>query len=217
MPAWHPRLGTNIVILRPMFLLQILSIWQSLKHFDQWLFTKLNSQFTNPLFDALMPFLRMDKHWYPLYVFFGVFVLLNFRRHGGWWILFFISTIAITDMTGTYVFKHNIERLRPCADPDFFYQVRLLVDRCSGGYSFTSNHAANHFGMATFLFLSFKPFMKKWAWIFYLWAILIAYAQVYVGVHYPLDVAGGAVLGILAGMLTGMVFNKRYGFANFDK
>lgn len=200
-----------------MFFLQQSGIWHTLKHFDQRLFIELNSMHTNSFFDSLMPFLRNGPNWYPLYVFLGAFVLLNFRSRGGWWILFFISTIAITDMTGTYIFKHNVERLRPCADPEFFFHVRLLVDRCSGGYSFVSNHAANHFGMATFLFLTFKPIMKRWSWIFFLWAALIAYAQVYVGVHYPLDVLSGAIIGILAGTLTGFVFNKRHGFAIFDK
>ena len=200
-----------------MFFLQQSGIWHTLKHFDQRLFIELNSMHTNSFFDSLMPFLRNGPNWYPLYVFLGAFVLLNFRSRGGWWILFFISTIAITDMTGTYIFKHNVERLRPCADPEFFFHVRMLVDRCSGGYSFVSNHAANHFGMATFLFLTFKPIMKRWSWIFFLWAALIAYAQVYVGVHYPLDVLSGAIIGILAGTLTGFVFNKRHGFAIFDK
>lgn len=200
-----------------MFFLQQSGIWHTLKHFDQRLFIELNSMHTNSFFDSLMPFLRNGPNWYPLYVFLGAFVLLNFRSRGGWWILFFISTIAITDMTGTYIFKHNVERLRPCSDPDFFFHVRLLVDHCSGGYSFVSNHAANHFGMATFLFLTFKPVMKRWSWIFFLWAALIAYAQVYVGVHYPLDVLSGAIIGILAGTLTGFVFNKRHGFAIFDK
>lgn len=117
---------------------------------------------------------------------------------------------------GTYLFKHNFHRLRPCSDPDLLFQVRLLTDRCSGGYSFTSNHAANHFGMATFFFITFRSVLKKWAWIGFLWAGLIAYAQVYVGVHYPLDVLCGALLGLILGLLTGKVFNKRYGFAIFD-
>jgi undecaprenyl-diphosphatase len=199
-----------------MFSLLQISFLQKLEEWDQRLFVQLNSELTNSFFDAIMPFLRNGHNWYPLYLFLAVFVIMNFRSNGGWWMLFFVATVAIADMTGTYVFKHNVERLRPCSDPDFYFHVRLLVDQCSGGYSFTSNHAANHFGMATFLFLTFKPFMKKWGWIFVLWALLIAYAQVYVGVHYPLDVLAGALLGILAGTLTGVVFNKRYGFAIFD-
>ncbi|MBC7949755.1 MAG: phosphatase PAP2 family protein [Chitinophagaceae bacterium] len=194
----------------------MLSILKTLEEFDQWLFMKLNSGMTNPVFDVLMPFLRHGTHWAPLYLFLGVFVGINFGKKGLWWILFFVVTVAFTDMIGTYVFKHNVLRLRPCNDPDFFYNVRLLVQRCSGGSSFTSNHAANHFGMATFFLISFYPILKKWAWIGMVWAVLIAYAQVYVGVHYPFDVLAGALLGILVGLLTGKLFKNRYGFPIFD-
>ena len=199
-----------------MFILLQLSFLQKLKHVDQWLFIKLNGEFTNPVFDSVMPFMRNGMNWAPLYLFLAIFAVLNFKSKGAWWILFFIATIALTDMTGTYIFKHNFHRLRPCSDPAFFTHVRVLVNQCSGGYSFVSNHAANHFGMAAFLFITFRPFFKKWAWICFLWAGLIAYAQIYVGVHYPLDVFAGALLGLIIGTLTGKLFNKRFGFAIFD-
>jgi membrane-associated phospholipid phosphatase len=196
------------------FLLQM-GLWQKLEHWDQWLFIQLNSVLTNPFFDTIMPFLRNSLNWTPLYLFLGVFVLLNFRARGGWWCVFFVATAALTDMTGTYIFKHNIERLRPCSDPDFFFHVRLLVDYCSGGYSFVSNHAANHFGLAAFFFITMKHVLKKWALIGFVWAALIAYAQVYVGLHYPLDVLVGSLLGLAFGTLTGTQFNKRYGIVIF--
>jgi len=193
-----------------------ISILGRIKEWDQWLFIKINSVLINPVFDVLMPFLRNGTHWAPLYLFLGILAIVNFRSKGGWWILFFIATVALTDMTGTYLFKHNIERLRPCRDPDFYFRVRLLVDACSGGNSFTSNHAANHFGMATFFFVTFYPVIKKWAWLAFLWAGLIAYAQIYVGVHYPSDILAGTLIGLLIGTLTGKLFNKRYGFTIFD-
>jgi len=119
-------------------------------------------------------------------------------------------------MGGTILFKHNFHRPRPCLEPDLLFQARLLIDQCSGGSSFISNHAANHFGMATFFFITFRSVLRKWAWIGFLWAGLIAYAQVYVGIHYPLDVVAGAVFGMTIGLLTGKLFNKRYGFVIFD-
>jgi membrane-associated phospholipid phosphatase len=191
-------------------------ILQKLEQWDQWLFIRLNSVLTNPVFDSLMPFMRNGTYWAPLYLFLGVFVLLNYKSKGAWWIVCFIATVALTDMGSTYLFKHTFHRFRPCADPDFFFHVRLLVAQCGGKYGFTSNHAANHFGMATFFFITFRTILKKWAWAGFIWAGLIAYAQVYVGVHYPLDVTGGALLGLIAGLLTGKLFNKRYGFAIFD-
>lgn len=199
-----------------MFHILQLTFLQRLEQWDKWLFLQFNSGLTNPVFDSLMPFLRNGQHWAPLYLFLGSFVLLNFKSKGAWWILFFVATVAITDMTGTYLFKHNFNRLRPCNDPDFFFHVRLLVKQCGVGRSFTSNHAANHFGMATFFFITLRPVFKKWAWVGFLWAGLIAYAQIYVGLHYPSDVLAGALLGLLAGSITGKLFNKRYGFSIFD-
>jgi membrane-associated phospholipid phosphatase len=206
----------TIGIFEAMFFLLQLSAWQKLEHWDQWLFIKINNNLTNPFFDSLMPFMRNGDHWYPLYLFLLVFMLMNFKNRGLWWIVFFASTIALTDMTGTYIFKNNFERLRPCSDPEFFMHVRLLLKNCSGAYSFLSNHAANHFGMAAFFYITTKPFLHKWASIGFIWAALISYAQVYVGVHYPLDVLAGTLLGLLFGTLTGRLFNNRFGFANFD-
>ena len=199
-----------------MFFLLQSNFWQRLEKLDQWLFIQINSNFTNQFFDELMPYMRYPLNWAPLYVFLGAFALLNYKGKGAWWILFFIITIALTDMTGNYVFKYNIGRIRPCGDPDFFNHVRLLVNHCSTGYSFVSNHAANHFGIATFFFLTSKPLLKYWAYSGFVWAAIIGYAQVYVGIHYPLDVIGGALLGLLFGVLTGTIFNKRYGFVIFE-
>jgi undecaprenyl-diphosphatase len=77
--------------------------------------------------------------------------------------------------------------------------------------SFTSSHAANHFGMAIFLYLTLKNDFGKWPLLFFLWAFSISFAQVYVGVHYPLDVTCGALIGILIGYLCGKSFNRNYG------
>lgn len=197
------------------FLLET-GIWGKLHEFDQWLFLQINGNLTNPVFDVIMPFMRTAKHWGPLYLFVIVFALLNFRFKGLWWVIFFLSTAAMTDMTGTYAFKKVFKRPRPCSDLDFFTNVRVLVDHCSNGYSFVSNHAANHFGLATFFFITMRPLIGKWAAIGFVWAALVSYAQVYVGVHYPTDILAGSLLGLIFGTFTGRLFNKRYGFVTFD-
>ncbi len=199
-----------------MFYLLESGFLQKLDQLDRWLFLKVNNGLSNPFFDSLMPFMRNPAHWAPLYLFLAVFVILNFKGKGPWWALFFIATVALTDMGGNYLFKQNFHRPRPCMEPDLAFQVRLLIENCTGASSFISNHAANHFGMATFFFVTFRHVLPKWAWIGFLWAGLIAFAQVYVGIHYPFDVLAGAVFGSLVGLLTGNLFNKRYRFAIFD-
>ena len=184
---------------------------------DQWLFKKINSQWTNPVFDFLFPFFREAYFWAPLYLFLLLFVLSNFKRNWWWWMILFLCTVALTDMTGTKVFKYGFHRLRPCNDPNFSVYVRLLIKECGAGFSFVSNHAATHFGMATFFFFTMRHYFGKWIWVAYAWAACIAYAQVYVGIHYPLDVLGGALLGLIFGLFMAMLFNKKFGFANFDK
>jgi undecaprenyl-diphosphatase len=193
-----------------------ISLWQRLDEWDKRLFMKLNGQWTNSFFDAVFPYFRDALFWAPLYLFLLVFITVNYGKKGLWWSLVFICTVAITDMIGARVFKEGIERLRPCQDPFFSDHVRLLLKHCSGSYSFVSNHAANHFGLATFAFITFRDVFKGWAAVAFLWAFFIAYAQVYVGVHYPLDVVGGGVLGILVGTLTGTFFIRKWGTFNLD-
>ncbi len=183
---------------------------QKLQEWDQALFTVINSGTANPVFDVFMPFLRIAYVWAPLYLFIFVFVIQNYKIKGLWWVVFFLVTVAMADMVGTNVFKYNIERTRPCNNPELLPHLRLLVI-CPSGWGFTSNHAANHFGMATFIFLTFRHIFKKWTLIAFLWAGAICYAQVYVGVHYPGDVAAGAALGISFALLTSYLFNKFFG------
>lgn len=190
------------------------SLWQQLELWDKRLFIKLNSEWTNPVFDTVLPYFRDSVLWAPLYLFVLAFVALNYGKKGWWWSLAFVCTIALADITSSRVIKETIERLRPCNDPFFFDRVRLLIKACGSGYSFTSSHAANHFGMATFVSLTFYPTFKKWIYLTYVWAAFIAYAQVYVGVHFPLDIMGGALLGVLAGLLTASVFTAKVGTFN---
>jgi undecaprenyl-diphosphatase len=140
-----------------------------------------------------------------------VFIVINYGTKGWWWCLLFLCTIAVADMVGARIFKVGFERLRPCQDPDFLMDVRLLLKHCSGSFSFISNHAANHFGIATFISVTFYANFKKWIYLSYAWAFLVAYAQVYVGVHYPLDVLGGAALGTAAGVFTALIFKNKWG------
>ncbi len=188
-----------------------ISLWQQLEQWDKWLFVQLNSRFTNALFDAILPYFRDSVFWAPLYIFILVFIVANYGQKGWWWCLLFLCTIAIADLVGARVFKEGFERIRPCQDPDFMMQVRLLLKHCSGSFSFTSNHAANHFGIATFVSVTFLARFGSWIYLSYLWAFFIAYAQVYVGVHYPLDVLGGAALGTVAGGLTAKLFKFKWG------
>jgi len=65
--------------------------------------------------------------------------------------------------------------------------------------------------MAWFIYMTMKQYFKKWSYLFFIWAATIAYGQVYVGIHYPLDVLGGAIIGSFIGIMTASIFNRRVG------
>ncbi len=181
---------------------------------DKWFFVKINKEGANNVFDQVMPYLRQPYVWAPFYLFLLVFVLINFKKKALSWILFISETAGITDYTSSHILKPWIARLRPCNDPEVISNIRLLASYCGQNGSFTSSHAANHFGMAMFLFITLRPVWGNGCWLFFLWATLICYSQVYVGVHFPLDVIGGAVLGCMAGFFTAALFLKKSGPLN---
>ena len=115
---------------------------------------------------------------------------------------------GFADFTSASIVKPMVKRLRPCNDPVVSKTDDLRLTACGTGYSFPSTHATDHFAMAFFLIILFG---KRWRWIWLwalLWAALITFAQVYVGVHYPIDVFCGALYGILVGWLFSLIFTK---------
>lgn len=187
------------------------NIWEWLRYADTQLLLKINTEWTNPLLDSIYPWYREANAWVPLYLFLIVFAIMNFKAKALPWILFAVLTATLTDQLSSSFIKNLVERPRPCREELLIGQVRLILNNCSGGYSFPSSHATNHFGFAMFLFLTLRPIMKKWSYVFFIWAATIAYGQVYVGVHYPLDIVAGTLLGCLIGYFTGTYFNKRIG------
>jgi undecaprenyl-diphosphatase len=169
--------------------------------FDYTLFHKINHNWTNPFFDAVFPFIRESVLWVPLYLFLGIFGYVNFGRKGLYWILAAIVTVLISNYISSDIIKNMVDRPRPCSDSLLEDGARLLINRCPTSGSFTSSHATNHFALAVFVFLTLKH-VAKWSVGFLIWAFVISYAQVYVGVHFPVDVIGGALLGCSIGYFT---------------
>ena len=166
---------------------------------DQALFSLINGKWTNIVFDKLMPWLRTSNNWVPFYAALLIFLFIKWGTRAWKWIIIVALNVTITDQISSSFFKPFFHRLRPCADPAIMIKSRLLLDHCSGGYSFTSSHAANHFGLAMLVFMTLQPLFKKYTYLFFVWAAIIGYAQIYVGVHYPLDVLVGSCIGLLVG------------------
>ena len=180
---------------------------EPLIQFDRHIFFYINHDLTNPFFDWLMPILRNPRTWIPLYIFILAFCLLKFKKTGALIVILFALSAGFADFTSVHLMKNTIQRVRPCRDPIDSETATIRVP-CGTGYSFPSTHATDHFGMAAFI--SFV-FFRRWKWI-WLWAVLwagsISFAQVYVGVHFPIDVTVGALYGIFVGWLFYLVFKK---------
>lgn len=182
-------------------------------HYDRALFYILNTEWTTPFLDYLMPFIRNKLFWMPLYVFILSFLVINFKKQGFFLFLFMLLVVLVCDQTSSAVLKPLFNRLRPCDDPSFQEFVRLLMPDC-GGRSFPSSHATNHFGIAAFFSLIFYKEFKWVGPVLFGWALLVGYAQIYVGLHYPLDIAAGAVAGFVLGLFIAVIC-KRTVMLNF--
>ena len=184
-----------------------------IQQLDQTLFQLINGHWHNALADAVLPLFREKTFWIPAYLIFTGWLVWKYRLQALWILLMLVATVALSDTISHRLIKQSVKRERPCRNPDL--QVRQLA-YCGGGYSFTSNHAANHFALAMFILGLWGARARFWRWLLPLWAASIAYAQVYVGVHYPLDVLAGSLLGTLIGYPMGkwtrqwLRFDKRH-------
>lgn len=185
--------------------------FQKILQADYWLFSRINQNWTCPFLDNVLLFMREAELWVPFYLFLLVFALLNFGKRGFVWSLYMGMTAIISDLISSNLIKnHLVFRLRPCHNPLWADSMRILANYCPVGSSFTSSHACNHFAMAFFMYGTMKHTSRWWILVFP-WAFLISYAQVYVGVHYPLDVICGGILGSGIGILTSRVFKAQIG------
>ena len=174
---------------------------------DEQLFTFINSSMSHPFLDHLLVPIRDKLFWIPFYIFTISFVVINYTGKKLWFFFYLVIVITLADQLSSNVIKKHVERPRPCNEQHLIGQVVERV-HCGRGYSFTSSHATNHFAVATYLFFCLGSYLLIFRWPLFLWAFMISLAQVYVGVHYPLDILCGALLGIIIGFSVFTLKNK---------
>lgn len=163
---------------------------------DRSVFLFLNS-FHSPFWDKVMWMISAKLTWLPLYLAIIIFLILREKRKAILLIPLLILSVVITDQVSVHCFKEVFERLRPCHQPSLEGMVHIVNGKCGGKFGFVSSHAANTFGIAILSLLIFK---KRWySLVILAWASLVSYSRIYLGVHYPGDILGGALLGIVTG------------------
>ncbi|ROT47458.1 phosphatase PAP2 family protein [Candidatus Cardinium hertigii] len=168
---------------------------------DQVFFLMLN-KCHHPVIDHF--FRLVTSHFFslPLYI----FLILFIRKNLGWYgVMLFVLTIAIADQCSATLLKPLFGRYRPCYAMDML--SIHLVGTHKGLYGFPSSHASNTFAFAMLFWKIFK-WNYKYSYLFFIWATIVSYGRIYGGVHYPLDILGGAILGSGIGMSTYQVYKR---------
>ena len=168
-----------------------------LKQTDQQWFLWLNS-FHSPFFDQLIYHISGRFEWIPLYALLLFFIIRKFRWRSVWIIVGIVVLITLSDQLAN-ILKDGVKRLRPCKEPEIAHLVHIVNNYCRSSFGFVSGHAANSFALATFTSLLFRRNLVTLGMLF--WAILVSYSRIYLGVHYPGDVIGGAVLGAMLALM----------------
>jgi undecaprenyl-diphosphatase len=177
----------------------------SLNDLDTQAFLWLNS-LHNATFDPIMAFVSGKYQWFPMYALIIGSIIWRYKKQSIEMLLTIILSVAIADRICSGILKPLVERLRPCHEP-LIQQLVHVVGDCGGQFGFCSSHAANSFSLATSLFLLFGKQFPNIKY-FYLWAMIVSYSRIYVGVHYPLDVLTGAGIGVLAAFVCNLGYNN---------
>ncbi len=172
--------------------------------FDRVLFSAINSGSVCSFLDATMPG-TSDMTFLALIlaIFLAILVYIDRSMRSRVAIIALLISLAITDVTAARVLKPLVGRPRPCHDKTMT-GVRLFAKRCGGKFGFPSNHAANSAAVACALIF----FYRKLAIPLSLAALTVGFSRIYLGVHFPLDVVSGYILGTVIALLVSIIFHR---------
>lgn len=176
---------------------------EQILEYDTQLFLYLN-KLGSERWDAMWLLITQEFTFVPLYAILLFFIYKSFGLKP---LLLFILVIALmitfTDQI-TNLFKHTVQRPRPCRLDELANEgMRYIASRC-GRYGFFSGHSSNSMAAAVFGGLLLRNYYKNLIFILLFWSFIVGYSRIYVGVHYPLDL----FFGFAFGALTGFAFYK---------
>lgn len=165
-----------------------------LNSIDTELFLLINGMH-NAFFDSIMYWLSNKLFWVPMYLLIIFLIIRRYKMRGVMMLLFIGIVITLCDQTASGLLKNLVQRLRPSHEPVLAGLIHLSKAGTGGLYGFVSSHAANCFGLATFLWFVLNNQFKWLKYWLFVWAVLVSYSRIYNGVHYPGDVLVAAFIG----------------------
>lgn len=181
-------------------------MFETLENIDRSLFLKLNG-FHNEVLDAVIPVLTYFPSWTPVFLLVLLFLVRKYKKRAWLFVVIFPLMILFSDQ-GANLVKKSVKRYRPTHNNEISMQVHTVDGYKGGHYGFVSGHAANSFALSVMVILLF-PAMSKWLkLVCIIWALLICYTRIYLGVHYPSDLFVGACIGILSALVMYRLFKE---------
>lgn len=177
-----------------------MEVLDKIVEYDKELLIYLNG-FGTQAWDAFWVFITNQFNWIPLFLLLFYFI---FRTYG--WkkglvlVLVAAALVTFSDQFVNFI-KYYFERLRPNNDPSINEFIRILKRPKS--FSFISGHSTTSFAATTFIILTLRKYYK-YTFLLLIWPILFAYSRIYLGVHFPMDI----FMGMLVGILIGLIFYK---------